>query len=452
MGKTRKTRTHAAAAKVSPTGIQSLSDAGFDDELFDSEAHPDGPIAAIVEQLQSACVEDKMSALQALSFISQNQQRTQEIQDSDIVRIIASWLMDANKSIRQATAGALRNLSVCGVDVCETLVERDVLTPLLALFGEFAADADWTPVFDRTLADQLDERSDTFLQAIHLLSNLCESTSMALDPFNQTSIVDSFVRCLNADKFGADIALGVAQCLLVISEDNASAWRQLGGYKAELTALLQPLPEGKENDAALTFLSTLGAGIVANVPALGVGQTAPVFAVLANALAFDSRARLNALSSELPVTRHSKREQEMFVLDGKPETIDDETEEEANLRRRRDDLPTERDVTIKQMGWWLSAQRVAGEIITNLCTTDDDEGAAGGSEADDSDGEMVHDYDVDEVEEAVGSLQNTDRLAVEVLEAIRALGVVEKLWKRAQPIAENVLEILAINDVSLPKK
>lgn len=381
MGKTRKTKTHAAA-KVDPTGLVSLRDAGFDEELFDSEAHPDGPITAIVEQLQSASVEDKMCALQALSFLCQNQQRTDEIQESDIVPIIASWLMDNNKSIRQATAGALRNLSISGVEVCESLVERDVLTPLLALFAEYAADADWAPSFDRTLANQVDERSDTFLQAIHLLRNLCESTALALDPFNQTRIVASFVRCLDVRRFGSDIALGVAQCLLVISEDNATVWRLLDGYKTELTLLLQPLAAELRENAAANFLATIAAGIITNVPALADGQTAAVFAVLANTLAFDSRSRLNALSSELPVTKLSKRELEMFVLETVPAAGDEmavdslaaeeESDAQANLRRRRDDLPTTIETATKDVGWMLSAQRVAGEIITNLCSTEDD--------------------------------------------------------------------------------
>lgn len=377
MGKTRKPKTHAAA-KANPTGLQSLRDAGFDEELFGSEAHPEGPISAIVEQLQSACVEDKMCALQALSFLCQNQQRTQEIQESDIVQIIASWLMDANKSIRQATAGALRNLSVCGVEVCETLVERDVLTPLLALFAEYAADAEWVPTFDKSLANQMDERADTFLQAIHLLSNLCESTSLALDPFNQTRIVASFVRCLSPEQFGKDIALGVAQCLLIISEDNATAWRLLDGCKRELGVLLEPRSAEQRNDAGLTFLATLAAGIISNVPALAVGQTGAVFAVLAAALEVDTRTQLNQITSEMPVNKLSKREQEMFVMENtSTEAADDMMEEEesdvqANLRRRRDDLPTTVETTIKEIGWMLSAQRVAGEIITNVCTTDDE--------------------------------------------------------------------------------
>lgn len=68
---------------------------------------------------------------------------------------------------------------------------------------------------------------------------------------------------------------------------------------------------------------------------------------------------------------------------------------------------------------------------------------------------MVHDYDVDTTNgngQANGSLQNTDRLPVDVLEAIKSLGVVEKLWQRAQPLPENVLDILAVSDATLPKK
>lgn len=383
MGKTRKPKSHAAAA-ANPTGLQSLRDAGFDEELFGSEAHPEGPITAIVEQLQSACVEDKMCALQALSFLCQNQQRTQEIQDSDIVPIVASWLMDANKSIRQATAGALRNLSVCGVDVCESLVERDVLTPLLALFAEYAADGDWSPTFDKSLANQLDERADTFLQAIHLLSNLCESTSLALDPCNQASLVTGLVRCLDAQRFGSDIAIGVAQCLLIVSEDNATAWRLLNAYQRELGVLLQPLPADRQTDSASVFLATLAAGIVTNVPALAAGQTGAVFAVLSHTLAFDSRTRLGQLTSDMPVTKLSKREHELFVLETAPgagaaaggdeATMEEEEESavQANRRRRRDDLPTGVETAVKEIGWWLSAQRVAGEIITNLCSADDE--------------------------------------------------------------------------------
>lgn len=368
MGKMRKTKTHAAAAKVNPTGLPSVRDM---EEMFGDEDHPDGPIPALIEQLQSISVEEKMCALQALSFICQNQQRTQEIQDSDIVKIIASWLVDPNHSIRNATSGALRNLSLCGVEVCENLVEQDVLTPLLALFTEYANKPDWTPTFDKSLNNQIDETSDTFLQAINLLWNLCESTSLALDNFNQTPrIVESFLRCLNFNVFGFDIAVAVAQCLLVISEDNSTAWRLLSNYGQELVSLLSAT--STEFDEAAILLSTLVAGIVSNVPALSGAHLGAILVTLSRTLDVNHRALLGDLTSSLPLAGGRRKENEIFVTDDPPEAMEEESEAAASARRRRQDLPSVLEVRTKHVGWLLDAQRVAAEITTNICSVGDD--------------------------------------------------------------------------------
>lgn len=203
MGKTKKPKPKVA--QVNPIGIPSLRDVTFNEELLGAQDHPDGPIAAMVDQLQSISVEEKMCALQSLSFMGQNHQRISEIIESDIVKIIASWLVDANKSMRNATAGALRNLSINGIEVCESLVEQDVLTPLLALLNEYALSSDWVPHFHSEMNNQMDEEADTFFQAINLVWNLCESTGIALENFNQTTVVQSFIRYLNYQLFGLDI-------------------------------------------------------------------------------------------------------------------------------------------------------------------------------------------------------------------------------------------------------
>lgn len=367
MGKMRKTKTHAAAAKVNPTGLPSVRDM---EEMFGDEEHPEGPIAALVDQLQSISVEEKMCALQALSFICQNQQRTQEIQESDIVKIIASWLIDPNQSIRNATSGALRNLSTCGDEVCEQMVKQDVLTPLLALFTEYAGKPDWTPTFDKSLNNQIDETSDTFLQAINLLWNLCESTSMALEDFNQTPhIVESFLRCLNFNVFGFDISIAVAQCLLVISEDNATVWRLLNNYSQQLVALLTAT--SLDFGEAATLLTTLVAGIMSNVPALSGAHLAGIFNTLSQTLDVNHRTLLGSLTSSLPLNGRRK-ENEIFVTDDAPEAMEEESEQAASARRRRQDLPSALEIHTKHVGWLLEAQRVAAEITTNLCSVGDD--------------------------------------------------------------------------------
>lgn len=205
MGKTRKTKPKAA--KVNPLGIPSVRDVNLDEELLTNEAHPDGAIGSIAEQLQSACLEEKMCGIQALAFISLNPQKATAIVESDIVKIVSPLLMDANQSVRNAVAGALRNISLCGIETCENLVEQDVLTPLLTLLNEYATNVEWVPVFDRSVphCEQLDQLSDTFLQAINLVWNLCESDSIALENFNQTTVLQSFVRFLDYRVFGIDI-------------------------------------------------------------------------------------------------------------------------------------------------------------------------------------------------------------------------------------------------------
>lgn len=205
MGKTRKVK--AKAAQVNPVGIPSVRDISLNEELLDEEAHPKGAIVAISEQLQSVSIEEKMCGIQALAFLASNPAKVGLIIESDIVKIVSPLLLDANQSVRNATAGALRNLSSGGIEVCENLVEQDVLTPLLALLNEYANAVDWVPVFDRSLGhvEQLDQRSDTFLQAINVVWNLCESDSVALDNFNQANLIQSFVRYLDYTVFGIDI-------------------------------------------------------------------------------------------------------------------------------------------------------------------------------------------------------------------------------------------------------
>lgn len=204
MGKTRK--PHYRAKKTNPVGIPSLRDISLSDEL-NNDDHPENAIAAIKDQLQSACTEEKMCGLQAMAFLSLNQKKAERICESEIIKIAAPLLMDPNKNIRNAVAGALRNISLCGVEICENLVEQDVLTPLLTLVNEFTNAVDWTPVIDRSVAhiEQLDVDGDTLLQAINLVWNLCESTSVALQSFNQTNILESFIRFLNYAVYGIDI-------------------------------------------------------------------------------------------------------------------------------------------------------------------------------------------------------------------------------------------------------
>ena len=196
MGKTKKGKSKPH--KKNPTGLRTLRDL----ELDDSERNSNGPISTILDQLQSASTDEKMCGLQALSTFCQQEQNIQQILNSEIIRISSPLLVDNDVNVKQATAGALRNLSAISVEICEKLVDQDVFTPLLLLLNQY--NQEWAPTIERRAA-VLDQKSDTFLQAVNIVWNLCESTSVALEFFNQSQLIQSFIRCLNHDIFGMEI-------------------------------------------------------------------------------------------------------------------------------------------------------------------------------------------------------------------------------------------------------
>lgn len=436
MGKTKKNKLRPS--KVNPIGISSFQDFENEYELQDENSNP---IEAIRDQLQSSNIEEKINGLQALAVISLNKAKVAGIISSDVVRIAAPLLMEPNHAVRNACAGALRNLSVCGADVCDNLVEQDVLTPLLALLSQYAKEPNWTPEFDEKITGQLGLKSDIFLQAVNLLWNLCESTSVALENFNQSHILDSFIRCLDYKVFGFDIAISVAQCLLVISEENPNSWNVFNNHVPEFICLLNI-----EGDHCHTFLRTLAAGILSNIPALAAAYVSKIFPAISVTLDVNHKTVLGEITSILPLSNErnsTELEVKMDVMDG-----EEESDEAASLRRRKQDLPTDSEIKVKHVGYLLDAQKVAAEIVTNHCATDDE---WIDNDADDaSDNESVHDYD--DNSKANSTIQNTDKLPVEVLEAIKSFCLVDKLWQKAQPIQDNVHQILRETSIALLNK
>lgn len=204
MGKTRKQKYRTK--KPNQGGTQHLRDALFNEE-FNGEDHSEDAFNAIREQLQSPNVEEKMIGLQSMAFLSLNPKKTEAMCESDIIRIASPLLVDQNANIRNAVAGALRNISLSGINICEVLVDQDVVTPLLSLMDDYINNVNWVPTIDRTVphVEQLDLSADTFLQAVNLMWNICESSSIALQRFNQANILESFIRFLNYSVYGMDI-------------------------------------------------------------------------------------------------------------------------------------------------------------------------------------------------------------------------------------------------------
>ncbi|XP_063699137.1 HEAT repeat-containing protein 3-like [Culicoides brevitarsis] len=438
MGKTKKSH-HNRQNPVVPAGL-SLN---FDDDDELNGARPD-PVAAIEEQLVSVNNEDKMCGLQTLSMLCQGEKSIQRILSSQIVRITAPMLVDSDQNIRHAASGALRNLSAVSVEVCETLLDLDIFTPLLVLLNQYATQADWVPVFDKNMNDQLDARSDIFLQAVNIVWNLCESTSVALETFNQSQLLRSFVKCLNHQVYGMDIAVAVAQCLLVISEDNPNAWAILSEYTNDFLTLLQ-----LDGDYSCVILRTVSASILANVPVLCAAHTNQILQALSKTFEHNHKQALSSITSDLPLLE----KKDVTELDIQPEvesmSMEEETEEQATNRRKKTNLPSPIEIEVKNISNLLLAQRIAAETITNICSPDDDGAWGEEMDDDDSEAESVHDYDTSNMP---GITNDQDKLSPEIIEILKSLGVVEKLWQLGQPLPANVLLILSESGKMLLKR
>lgn len=425
MGKIRKPRSKPINSN--PIGSMEITEEeNIDDRL--------NPVEIIQKQLNSANNEDKMCGLQTLSMLCQNERNIQAILNSEIVRIVGPFLVDADHNIQHSAAGAIRNLSAVSVDVCEKLVELDAFTSLLVLLNEYAK-LEWKPTIDSH--GGLDQRSDTFLQAVNIVWNLCESTSLAVETFNQSQLLRSFVRCLNYEVYGLDIATSVAQCLLVISEDNVTAWNILAEYSNDFLTLLN-----LDSSDELKVLSTITAAVVANVPVLCAAHTNTILAALVRILDINQREVLNKISSSLPFDdeendRQQDAVQEVEMIDEEMEA-DDTLEQSENLRKKRN-TPSQFELEIRKVELLLLAQRIAAESLTNICSGDEENNYEDVDDEGMSDAESVHDYDATENPD---TLKEMDKLPVALVEAIKSLGVIEKMYQRCQTLPENVRQIL----------
>lgn len=153
--------------------------------------------------------------------------------------------------------------------------------------------------------------------------------------------------------------------MLVISEDNPVAWRVLIHFAQDIISLLT---NGEQTEESIV-LRTVAAAILSNVPSLSTAHVNQIFETLNQVLDVNHRSLLGKLTSSLPLDE--KEENGVAIEVANEDQMEQETDEEASRRRRRQDLPTEHDIQTKKVGWVLEAQRIAAETITNLCSSDE---------------------------------------------------------------------------------
>ncbi|XP_054279075.1 HEAT repeat-containing protein 3-like [Macrosteles quadrilineatus] len=286
MGKVKPRHKNNRKHQTHPTGLPSVKDAEMEEAELGS-SKDDTLVLNIIEEVQSLNIEERLNGLRSLADLAESSESVETIVKYKILKIIAPLLVDKSSEVRNITAGILRNLSATGsADICERLVKDDIMTPLLTLLQQYN---DWKP-------ESKTENSDTLLQAVNIIWNLCESDETALKYFNSANVLNILLRCLDYKTVGLDLSIAVCQCLNSVCEENTSVLSVLRSYESDLLTLLSICA----TDNKMILLKTLAAGIVVNLNP-SAPWLASVLAVTAESLEKDLRTSVNQLSSQLPL-------------------------------------------------------------------------------------------------------------------------------------------------------
>ncbi|XP_067652836.1 HEAT repeat-containing protein 3-like [Haliotis asinina] len=344
MGKSKKKKFRAA--KAEPTGLTSVKEIETQIENYVPNAH--GTVSDVIEQLQSVNVETRECGCSTLANLVSQPEVIPLLLQHNIVKIVAPLIVDPSPHIRHVSLGALRNLSVSGShEVCEEMVQKDVLTPLVALFQKYGVG--WLPNKEKNIKHQ-DTPENIFTEAVHLLWNLCESSDMAVSVFNKETLIQYLLPCLQHELYGFSTAIAVAQCLHAVTENNkmAAEYCHTGNTLALLGQLITPV-----ESADSIQLSTLVTGILINIsdPLQPQIPMTSLVHTLATVLSVDVTNLIGEATQNGSLS-------------------DAGGSDEVSVAHQRGAEPQGK---LKEVNQIVTAQQTSLEIIANLCCVGDDD-------------------------------------------------------------------------------
>ncbi|XP_044283881.1 HEAT repeat-containing protein 3 isoform X1 [Varanus komodoensis] len=379
MGKSKTKRFRRAP--FSPAG--GLSEPDGEAGRAASGSAPGSPAVELLEKLQHPSADVREFACASISKLLQQKETIPAFVQEDVVRCLGPMLLDQSFKVRETAAGALRNLSACGgFEVCDDMVTKDVMTPLVALLKECHAGLEES----NGSVKEVKDTSKNFIEdianeAVNLLWNLCECNCLAVSIFNKESCLGIVLQYLKRFPTNVDLAIAVASCLQAVTEDNVDL---LSSIDTSTHQVLEMVMLSSEEGMEYILLRTLVAGVVWNIKGtLPAGSQAgtinAILKVLSGCLALDS--------GEV-VIRMKEAETERLASSTEPETEgnvgagddmalneDEEMEETPKLAAKgkndiSDLLPSSQQ-ELKQVSALLLAQQTALEIIVNMCCNED---------------------------------------------------------------------------------
>ncbi|XP_031565135.1 HEAT repeat-containing protein 3-like [Actinia tenebrosa] len=361
------------------------------EESMENGGNFSGKTLPLLQKLASPAAEEKECACAGLANLVFEPGAVPVLIRQDVVRRLGPLLIDDNRSIQEAAAGALRNLSLSGgADVCAKMVEQDVMTPLTTFIQQSLESLQ--SVSNSPGSDYKKQTISLVVQAINLLWNVCESSETAVEIFNMKGLLPHLVQCLKTDIYPMSLAMPAAQCLHTVTEDNPSAAQALCG-SSHLMKTIEKALVTEPSTSEVMLLKVLSAGILYNVryaiPMCSFSELVQaVVKVLSQVLEIDCLEMLGKMLPEL------EKAEEVQML--------------------------------------LNAQQLGLEILSNVCCAD---------ESGDDDWEDVSDMRSDTSDEAADSdedhyladdiMQNANNLSAEMVNAIVTQQVPKKVLDKA---------------------
>uniref|UniRef100_UPI00398F6F7E HEAT repeat-containing protein 3 isoform X2 n=1 Tax=Pristiophorus japonicus TaxID=55135 RepID=UPI00398F6F7E len=399
------------------------------------------PAGDLLEKLQSVSPDVREFACANISKLVQEKKVIPSFLQKDAIRCLGPMLLDPSVAVRETAAGALRNLSACGgYDVCEEMVKQDVMTPLIALLRECCAGLDANVVIPQNQKDaDKNYVEDIANEAIHLLWNLCESSSRAVSVFNKEGLLDVCIQCLRRFNTNIELALSAAYCLQTITEDNAEL---LPSLIPSTLQVLEMVLLSSEDTTEHLLLRTLVAGTVWNVKSLipSSSQADTINAVIRilsetlekNANQIILRLR-EAACAMLKVVAETEMEEEMIDAGGDVTSNLEDGKQKAPHKGKAgnmknddiSDLLPARSEELRHATALLAAQQTALEIIVNMCCSEDpsDDEWEEMSSSDESDNSMT---------EVAGTLFSPLCLSAEVLSGLMNYLIPKKVLEKTE--------------------
>lgn len=397
MGKNKVKRF--GSLKPSPTGLKSEKEIEQEAELQGEDGNQAVPAAItnIMDKLQGTSTEERACGCQLMASIVSQPKAISYLLKENAVKITAPLFLDACLDVRKNALGALRNMSVYGqFDVCEVLIRHDILTPLTALLKEYGDT--WLMQKDSAKSDA---STDVLVEAIELLSNLCESSSVAVKWFNKEKLLTVILPLLSVQTFGYPLSIAAARCLQVVSENNeeVSALCQIQDVVSNLLNIITTVPSGV--DAVL--LRTLSTGILLNLDIELSAYMKGIITAIVEVLDLDSSA----------------------VIDAAIQSSQQTTE----------DVSLESEMAWPEVEKLLSAQAVSLELLANLCCSDE--------EWEDVESQGSEESSEDQAMETTSLNAPVELLLTsEINSAFVERDIISKILQKASPLATSLISKL----------